>query len=240
VSAPQGGASPLVLLDGVEKSYGAQPVLRGVSLAVEAGEIVSLVGRSGSGKSTLLSIAGGLDRRYRGRVRSCGVELDRLDDRALARFRNEHVGFVFQGFHLLDHLSCVENVMLPHWFAPAGGGALDADQATARAREALDRVGVVEYAARRPGELSGGQKQRVAIARALFHRPRLLLADEPTGNLDSETGDRIIELFVDLNRDGLTLLVVTHEDRVSRAARRVVRLADGRIVAEDPGVEARS
>jgi len=219
--------APVVALDGIEKSYGAERVLRGVSLTVGKGELLALAGRSGSGKSTLLHVIGGLDRRYRGSARVLDTDLAALDDRALARFRNARVGFVFQSFHLLEHLSCVENVALPSYFSdePFAGAA-------ARARAALDRVGMAAFAARLPGQLSGGQKQRVAIARALFHRPELLLADEPTGNLDSETGREIISLFQTLNADGLTLVVVTHEERVSRAARRVLRLEDGRIVDE--------
>jgi putative ABC transport system ATP-binding protein len=219
---------PLCRLEHVDKSYGAQPVLRDVSLSVEAGELLSLVGRSGSGKSTLLHLVGGLDRRYSGKVEVLGRDLGTLDDVALARLRNAEVGFVFQAFNLLDHLSVLENVALPAHFAkepPKRSGV------RARALEALARVGMADRPHARPGELSGGQKQRVAIARALFARPKLLLADEPTGNLDSETGQQIIELFRQLNSDGLTLIVVTHEERVSQAARRVLKLDDGRLVA---------
>jgi putative ABC transport system ATP-binding protein len=218
----------VIALDELVKRYGAETVLRGVSLTVVRGEFVSLVGRSGSGKSTLLHVAGGLDRAYSGRATVLGVDLASLDDRALARFRNERVGFVFQAFHLLPHLSVLENVMLPHWFGDGAEGAVTNPES--RAAEALDRVGVADQAAKLPSALSGGQKQRVAIARALFHRPEILLADEPTGNLDMESGERIISLFGDLNRDGLSLVVVTHEERVSRAARRVLRLEDGRLV----------
>jgi putative ABC transport system ATP-binding protein len=210
----------------IEKRYGAQAVLSGVSLTVEDGELLALVGRSGSGKSTLLNILGGLDRRYTGRAEVLGHDLATLDDAALARFRNREVGFVFQSFNLLDHLSVLENVMLPAYF---GSGPLVDGSAAEQARAALERVGIPEKAARRPTELSGGQKQRVAIARALYGGPRLLLADEPTGNLDSETGRQIIELFGALNRDGLTAVIVTHEERVSRAASRVLCLEDGRL-----------
>ncbi len=210
----------------LEKRYGAQAVLRGVTLTIEEGELVSLVGRSGSGKSTLLHVLGGLDRRYTGGVEVLGRDLASLDDRGLARFRNREVGFVFQAFNLLDHLTVRENVALPSYF---GDGATD--DARARADEALERVGVRDKADARPGELSGGQKQRVAIARALFARPRLLLADEPTGNLDSETGAQIIELFRALNDDHITIVIVTHEERVSQAAARVLRVDDGRIVS---------
>jgi len=219
----------VAVLQGVEKRYGAQPVLRGVSLTVEAGELLALVGRSGSGKSTLLHILGGLDRRCDGRVEVLGRDLRALDDRALSAFRNREVGFVFQSFNLLDHLSVVENVRLPSYFS------VSVDDANRRALEALSRVGVVELAARRPGELSGGQKQRVAIARALYAHPKLLLADEPTGNLDAETGQEIIELFRALVKDGLTLVLVTHEERVSQVASRVVRITDGRLAPDWDG-----
>jgi putative ABC transport system ATP-binding protein len=209
----------------VQKRYGAQPVLNGVSLTVEAGELLALVGRSGSGKSTLLHILGGLDRRCDGTVEVLGRELCALDDRALSAFRNREVGFVFQAFNLLDHLSVLENVLLPSYFSEGNGEARN------RALEALGRVGVMDLSQRRPGELSGGQKQRVAIARALYFTPKLLLADEPTGNLDAETGDEIIELFRALVKDGLTLVLVTHEERVSSVASRILRIADGRLVA---------
>ena len=214
----------MIRLDGVTKSYGAQAVLRDVSLAVEPGELLSLVGRSGSGKSTLLHIMGGLDRRYRGKASVLGHDLHALDDARLARFRNREVGFVFQAFNLLDHLTARENVKLPAYFTD--GDTPDAD---ARAVEALARVGIGDKAESRPSALSGGQKQRVAIARALYHAPKLLLCDEPTGNLDSETGAQIIELFRALNKDGLTLVIVTHEERVSSVASRVLRLVDGRL-----------
>jgi putative ABC transport system ATP-binding protein len=216
----------VIRLEGVEKRYGGEAVLRGVSLSVAPGELLSLVGRSGSGKSTLLSIIGALDRRYRGKATVLDHDLHALDEPSLARFRNREVGFVFQAFNLLDHLTARENVSLPAYFAD--GPSPRADE---RALAALARVGIADKANARPSELSGGQKQRVAIARALFHEPKLLLCDEPTGNLDSDTGRQIIELFAELNRGGLTLVIVTHEERVSSVARRVVRLEDGRIVA---------
>ena len=216
----------MIRLEAVEKRYGTQPVLRGLSLDVAAGELLSLVGRSGSGKSTLLHIIGGLDRRYDGKATVLDHDLHALDDAALARFRNREVGFVFQAFNLLDHLTARENVKLPCYFD--GGPSAEADR---RADDALARVGIGDKAEARPSELSGGQKQRVAIARALYHSPKLLLCDEPTGNLDSETGQQIIELFRALNRDGLTLVIVTHEERVSSVASRVLRLEDGRLGA---------
>ncbi|MCU1280335.1 MAG: macrolide transporter ATP-binding protein [bacterium] len=216
----------MIRLDSVGKSYGAQPVLRDVSLSVQDGELLSLVGRSGSGKSTLLHIMGGLDRRYSGKASVLGQDLHALDDRRLARFRNREVGFVFQAFNLLDHLTARENVKLPSYFT--AGDTVGADE---RAVAALARVGIGDKAESRPSALSGGQKQRVAIARALFHAPKLLLCDEPTGNLDSDTGAQIIELFRALNEDGLTLVIVTHEERVSSVASRVLRLEDGALVS---------
>jgi putative ABC transport system ATP-binding protein len=216
----------VIRLESVEKRYDSQPVLRGVSLSVEPGELLSLVGRSGSGKSTLLHIMGGLDRRYTGRASVLGHDLNALGDAQLARFRNREVGFIFQAFNLLDHLTARENVALPSYFADAPEPG-----AARRAAEALDRVGIGDKADARPSALSGGQKQRVAIARALFHQPKLLLCDEPTGNLDSDTGQQIIELFRALNKDGLTLVIVTHEERVSSVASRVLRLVDGRLVS---------
>jgi putative ABC transport system ATP-binding protein len=214
----------VIRLDGVDKRYGAQAVLRSVSLSVEPRELLALVGRSGSGKSTLLNIIGGLDRRYTGRAHVLEHDLHKLSDGELARFRNREVGFVFQAFNLLDHLTARENVKLPCYFN--AGPSPEADR---RADEALARVGIGDKALARPSELSGGQKQRVAIARALYHQPKLLLCDEPTGNLDSDTGQQIIELFRALNQDGLTLVIVTHEERVSKVAGRVLQLEDGRL-----------
>ncbi len=224
----------MIHLAGVRKSYGSgkarQEVLRGVSLTIERGDLVALIGQSGSGKSTLLNLIGGLDRADSGVIRVDGQDYRTLDDRALSRLRNERIGFIFQQFHLLDHLDLVENVSLPGFFA--AGNHLGSGPAL----EALDRVGLREYAVRHPNALSGGQKQRVAIARALYRRPTLLLCDEPTGNLDSETGREVIEFFQDLNRrDGTTLLIVTHEERVSRAAHRVLRIADGQLIAHGSG-----
>ena len=189
--------------------------------------MMALVGQSGSGKSTLLNIVGGLDSADSGTIVVDGLDYSKLDDRAQSRLRNERIGFIFQAFHLLEHLSVRENVALPAFFAGR------ADKVDERALQALDRVGLADFAERRPGMLSGGQKQRVAIARALFNQPILLLCDEPTGNLDSETGRGVIELFQELNREGLTLLIVTHEERVSQAAKRVMRIADGSLVDQD-------
>lgn len=233
---------PIIHLAEIHKSYGVgvekQEVLRGVSLDVLPGEMVALVGQSGSGKSTLLHIVGGLDQPDAGDAVVCGHRYAELDDHALSGLRNERIGFVFQAFHLLEHLSVLENVCLASFFArgPSRGGS-----DLSRARDALARVGLADQATRRPALLSGGQKQRVAIARALFHRPALLLCDEPTGNLDSETGLEVIRFFQELNqKEGTTLLIVTHEERVSRAAGRVLRIADGRLDAETPVTVPRS
>jgi putative ABC transport system ATP-binding protein len=221
---------PAIVLEQVTKriSDGAQTVevLRGVDLVVEPGELVAILGASGSGKSTLLHIIGGLDRKLGGRVEVAGQDLAQLNDARLSAFRARTVGFVFQAFNLLPGFSAVENVYLPGFF---GQRAPDDHQ---RATEALVRVGLGGRTHRRPGELSGGERQRVAVARALFTRPPVLLADEPTGNLDAVTGADVIELFRKLNReDRTTLVIVTHEERVSKVADRVLRLSEGRLIA---------
>ncbi|MDX2014668.1 MAG: ABC transporter ATP-binding protein [Myxococcaceae bacterium] len=203
---------------------GRLTVLDGATLQVADGEFVAVVGRSGSGKSTLLHVLGGLDTGYRGEVTVAGVRLDGLSDAASSRFRNETVGFVFQSFHLVSGVSALENVMLPARFAASPPANLEA-----RARAALERVGLPSHAARSPGQLSGGERQRVAIARALFASPRLLLCDEPTGNLDAATADDIVALFKQLNASGLTIVAVTHEDRLRVAASRVLTLSGGRL-----------
>lgn len=197
-----------------------------MSLDVEAGDFVAVVGPSGSGKSTLLHLLGGLDVDYRGEVKVGGVTLGGLKDKDLARFRNTHVGFVFQSFHLIPNLSALENVLLPSYFGPR------TPEAVKRAEALLERVGLGAKKDRAPVRLSGGERQRVAIARALYGGPRLLLCDEPTGNLDATTGDGVIQLFRELHREGLTVLAVTHEERMSAAARRVLRLKEGKLVEE--------
>jgi putative ABC transport system ATP-binding protein len=204
------------------------PVLRGVDLQVARGEMVAIVGASGSGKSTLLYVAGGLDRDFEGEAVVAGVALRGRSHEALAELRNRAVGFVFQSFNLLQGLSAIENVMLPGLLRR--GGASEALGAVrARAERALADVGLADKAGQPPARLSGGERQRVAIARALFARPAVLLADEPTGNLDAVTGEAIIRQFAELARAGLTVLVVTHEERVSSAASRVLHLVDGRL-----------
>lgn len=202
--------------------------LRGLSLAVAAGDYVAIVGPSGCGKSTLLNLLGALDRPTRGAVRVEGRDVARLDDRAATDFRLRHVGFVFQRFHLLPMLSAAENVALP--MAEAG---VPTRERLARAAELLAYVGLGGRTGHRPTQLSGGEQQRVAIARALANRPSLILADEPTGELDARTGAEIIQLFEQLNRDGTTLVVVTHDEELAQAARRVVHMKDGAIVRDD-------
>jgi putative ABC transport system ATP-binding protein len=203
--------------------------LRGVSLDVTAGEYVAIVGPSGSGKSTLLQLLGGLDEPSSGSVLVDGVALAELDDRALTRLRLTRLGFVFQRFHLLPVLTAVENVELP--MAEAGVGR---SERRARAVELLRYVGLEGRTGHRATQLSGGEMQRVAIARALANRPAVILADEPTGELDAGTGRGVLDLFRRLNRDGTTVVVITHDDRLAAEAGRVVQMLDGRIVEERP------
>jgi putative ABC transport system ATP-binding protein len=231
-------SEPAILLRGVSKKYpprepGALPqdLLRNVDLEVQRGEFVAIEGQSGSGKSTLLHLLGGLDRTFDGELRVLGCDLRALSDVELSALRHTQIGFVFQSFNLLPALTALENVLLPDSF---GDGVPDAAR---RAREALQRVGLEGKAQAKPSALSGGEKQRVAIARALLARPPLLLADEPTGNLDARTGAGVIALFKELHEDGMTLLIVTHEARVSHAASRVLVLRDAALSPED---EARS
>lgn len=220
-------SKPVVEARGLSRTFGRGPskriAIEGIDLLIEAGELVAVFGPSGSGKSTLLGVVGGLDGGFEGSVRLRGRELRSMPDRELSRFRGRELGFVFQAFHLLDHLSVIENVMIPSRFNP------QRDPAGA-AIAALERVGLSDRARDTTANLSGGQRQRVAIARAIAHGPSLLLCDEPTGNLDDETARQIIELFVSLNReDGTTLLCATHDERIARVASRVIRLRDGRV-----------
>ncbi len=221
----------MIRLRGVTKSFhdagGDVPVLRGVDLDVAAGELVAIVGPSGSGKSTLLYVAGALDRDFAGEAVVADVPLAGLSAADRAALRNRAIGFVFQSFNLLPGLSALENVLLPGLLRRGDRPPLSAIRALAA--RALEKVGLVDKADHPPARLSGGERQRVAIARALFAGPKVLLADEPTGNLDAVTGEGVIRLFADLARAGLTVLVVTHEERVSRAASRVLHLADGRL-----------
>ncbi|HUW20485.1 MAG TPA: ABC transporter ATP-binding protein [Sedimentisphaerales bacterium] len=220
--------------EGVYKSYrlGAAEVkvLKGVDLAVKHGEFLAIVGASGSGKSTLLHILGALDGPDKGIVRVEGRDLSRLRARQLNEFRNKKVGFVFQFYHLLDELNVLENVFLPAMASRSIlGWLMSRRRAKKRAEELLVRLGLGERARHKPYQLSGGERQRVAIGRALMNEPKLLLVDEPTGNLDSATGDGILSIFEELNRAGQTVVMVTHDQRIAQRAGRIITLADGKI-----------
>ncbi len=204
-------------------------VLKGVDLAVHEGEFIAIVGASGSGKSTFLHILGGLDRPDKGTIRFNGRDLNRVGARELNRFRNERVGFVFQFYHLLDELTVLENILLPAMVSRTViGWIAGGRQARQRAEGLLDRLGLRERARHKPYQLSGGERQRVAIGRALMNQPKLLLADEPTGNLDSATGNGILNVFETLHGAGQTIVMVTHDERIARRAQRIVTLVDGR------------
>ena len=219
-------AAPVLSLRDLARDYrmGGEDVhaVRGVTLDVARGEYVAVVGPSGCGKSTLLNLLGVIDRPSRGRVLVDGRDTTTMRDAEATAFRLRHVGFVFQRFYLMPTLSALENVVLP--MAEAG---VPKAERTARARELLEYVGLAARERHRPTQLSGGEQQRVAIARALANRPSLLLADEPTGELDARTGAEIIRLFARLNADGTTIVVVTHDEELARAARRVVHMRDG-------------
>jgi putative ABC transport system ATP-binding protein len=224
---------PVIELEEVHKVYRSGPAavaaLRGVSLRVEAGEFVAVVGSSGSGKSTLMNVLGCLDTPTAGRYCFDGRDVGRLGRAARAALRNERLGFVFQGFHLLPRQTALENVQLPLLYA-----GLPAGKRRARALELLDLVGLTDRAGHRPSQLSGGQQQRVAIARALANDPQVLLADEPTGNLDSRTGEEVLAHLRRLHgRRGQTILLVTHDHAVAASADRVVTVRDGRIHSDE-------
>lgn len=226
--------SMMIVAEGLEKSYrsGSRtvPVLHGVDLAVEPEEFVAVVGPSGSGKTTLLGLLAGLDRPTAGTVRLDGQDLAALDEDGRARLRAEKVGFIFQTFQLLPTLTALENVLVA---LELRGVAADRN-VRERARSLLERVGLGGRLDHYPSQLSGGEQQRVAIARAFANEPLILFADEPTGNLDAETGATIIELLLELNRESTTTVVlVTHDDALARRARRVIRIAGGRIVADE-------
>jgi putative ABC transport system ATP-binding protein len=230
-------AEPLIALDRVQKTYGAGPgavtALHELSLRIPRGRSVALLGRSGSGKSTLLNLLGAVDRPTAGTIRIAGTDLSSLSDGELALFRRRRLGFVFQSFHLVPSLTVFDNVAVP-W-------TLDRSLHAGRKREILQllgRLGIADKARRYPDELSGGEQQRVALARAVIHRPQLLLADEPTGNLDAATGRVILDLLVELQREfGVTVVMATHsEEAAARCADRVV-LEDGRILSASGAVE---
>jgi len=203
--------------------------LRGINIDVFKGEFLSIMGPSGCGKSTLMHIVGCLDRPTSGHVHLDEVDVDELDDNSLAEIRNKKVGFVFQTFNLLPKLNAIENVELPLIYAGIGF-----DQRREKAAELLGVVGLKDRMYHKPSELSGGQSQRVAIARALANDPSIILADEPTGNLDSKSGDEIIRLFQELNQRGITLIIVTHDQEIANHSKRIVRLKDGLVVSDLP------
>ena len=228
-TSPHSG-SPLVVVEDVHLTLGsaAGPVniLRGVSLEIGAGETVALLGPSGSGKSTLMMVAAGLERPTGGRVAVAGQDLAVLHEDGLARLRGRHVGIVFQAFHLIPTMTALENVAIPLELAGAGG-------AFAAAEAALGRVGLAARLTHYPAQLSGGEQQRVAIARAFVAGPQLLLADEPTGNLDRATGDIVIDcLFAEHARQGTSLLLITHDERLAERCGRQLRMSDGRVVED--------
>jgi len=234
-AAPK-ATEPMIRLDGVtlnlRSAAGEVNVLRGIDLAVAAGEAVGVVGPSGAGKSTLMMITAGLETPSAGRVRVAGCDLVGLDEDALARFRRDHVGIVFQAFRLVPTMTALENVAIPLELA----GRADAFDAAAAA---LGRVGLAGRTGHYPDQLSGGEQQRVAIARAFVARPPLLLADEPTGNLDGKTGDTVIELLFALARDhGTTLLLITHDTALAGRCDRVIHIADGRVLDREAALAA--
>jgi putative ABC transport system ATP-binding protein len=225
-------ANPLIALDTIVKTYRMGDVtveaLRGVSLDVADGEFVAIMGASGSGKSTLMNVLGCLDRPTSGEYRLAGEEVSRLSPNALAAIRNRTIGFVFQNFNLLSRTSALENVELPLLYS-----GTHARERHARALEALERVGLQDRADHHPNQMSGGQQQRVAIARALVGRPRLVLADEPTGNLDSKTSVEVMRIFEELQREGITVVLVTHEPDIAAWAHRVITMRDGLVRSDE-------
>jgi len=230
-------SGPLIDIRGVTKTYVSgsveTPVLHGVDMTVQRGDFVSIMGASGSGKSTLMNILGCLDQATGGSYLLDGVDTRLLSRPALADIRNRKIGFVFQSFNLIKRMNLAENVALPLIY-----GGVSRGKAHARALAELERVGLGNLAGRTPNQLSGGQQQRVAIARALATDPPLLLADEPTGNLDTQTSDDIMNSFAQLNRErGITIVLVTHEPDIAACSRRLVRLKDGRVLYDGPAAE---
>ncbi len=228
-------AKPVIELDDVEKVYQTGEVavkaVRGVSLQVLPGEFVAVMGASGSGKSTLMNVIGCLDRPTAGHYRLDGEEVGTRTKSELSRVRNQRLGFVFQGFNLLSRTSALENVELPLLYSPHGHGRRELRR---RSLAALERVGLADRAEHHPSQLSGGQQQRVAIARALVNEPALLLADEPTGNLDTRTSLEIMAIFQELNRKGMTILMVTHEPDIAQYCLRQIVMRDGRVISDRP------
>jgi lipoprotein-releasing system ATP-binding protein len=224
----------LLKAENLHKSYKMGPekvhVLKGANLTIKKGEFTSIIGASGSGKSTLLHILGVLDRPDKGTVQFNGQDLNKISSWQLNKFRNKKIGFVFQFYHLLDELNVLENVYLPVMAGTSiAGWFLRRNWAKKRAKELLEQLGLIERAKHKPYQLSGGERQRVAIGRALMNEPVLLLADEPTGNLDSATGNSIMEILERLNKAGQTIVMVTHDERIAKRAGRIVKIVDGEI-----------
>lgn len=233
VLKPQGKSAVLIELTDVRKSYFSAevetPVLHGINVTIQQGEFVAIMGQSGSGKSTLMNILGCLDTPTSGSYVLNGKETAQLNDNELAKVRNQTIGFVFQGFNLLKRMPLIDNVSLPLLYA-----GVPMAEARKRGAEKLAQTGLGAFTKRLPNQISGGQQQRVAIARALVCEPALILADEPTGNLDTTTSGEIMRLFTRLNEEGMSILIVTHEPDVAKYAKRLVRLKDGLVTYDGP------
>lgn len=222
----------IISMESIGKIYDTGKIqveaLKNVSMDIGKGEFVSVMGPSGSGKSTLMNIIGCLDRSTSGKYELDGVNISELDDVELARIRNKKIGFVFQSFNLLPKMTALQNVELPMIYAGAGK-----KERKEKALEALERVGLADRMTHKPNELSGGQKQRVAIARALVNDPAIVLADEPTGNLDTASGEDIMAVFQELNREGVTIILVTHEPDIAQHTKRIIKFRDGFLISDE-------
>jgi len=226
----------IVRTENLDKSFGRVNAVQGVSLTIAAGEFVAIMGRSGSGKTTLLQLLAGLESPTAGHILFQGQDISQLDEDGLALWRRQHVGLVFQAFHLIPTLSAMENVAFPLYPASLRG-----EERRQRALARLEQVGLTHRAGHRPGQLSGGEQQRVAIARALINQPSLVLADEPTGNLDSQSSAEVLDLFRKLNREeGVAVIVVTHDRDVAAVADRLIEMKDGSIVKRDNQARSQS